>query len=500
MAHDASEELTKFRQQWQEEVRSRKKTISTHRPQAASAHHRPDRAPSPHLPSYNEEHKSAFEDHKDSSYHDLEDLDDQRRLHIEGGSRPNNSRQPSSALEHYEKAVQREGEGSLGDSLKHYHKAYRLDAGVDSLYKSKHFPQSTSKATTAKPSNASSTVPNNAHHYLDGSSKISTSDLIASFQYSYINGEEPLIEGSPAPPCPISFLPSELWVNLLTHTANSDPASFARLAQVCRRLAFLVAAEDQIWREVCHDRAYGFAAMHYAWALTITGQSLPASFEELDAQLLRLTIERPSVQFPLSSTYPSYKSMFQKRPRIRFNGCYISTVNYIRPGGATASQATWNSPVLIVTYYRYLRFFKDGSCISLLTTTEPGDVVHYLTKENVHSGHANSLPTAVMNNALLGRWKLSGDAYASDPNLHEEGTVHIETEGADVDRPEPKYTYKMMLQMKSSRKAAGATKNNKLVWLGYWSYNKLTDDWAEFGLKNDRAYVWSRVKSYGYDI
>jgi len=42
----------------------------------------------------------------------------------------------------------------------------------------------------------------------------------------------------------------------------------------------------------------------------------------------------------------------------------------------------------------------------------------------------------------------------------------------------------------------GAT-NNKLMWQGYWSYNRLTDDWAEYGLKNDRAFYWSRVKSYG---
>ena len=25
----------------------------------------------------------------------------------------------------------------------------------------------------------------------------------------------------------------------------------------------------------------------------------------------------------------------------------------------------------------------------------------------------------------------------------------------------------------------------------------LTDDWAEFGLRNDRPFMWSRVRSYG---
>lgn len=35
-------------------------------------------------------------------------------------------REPSSALEHFERAVQKEAEGSLGDSLSHYRKAYRV--------------------------------------------------------------------------------------------------------------------------------------------------------------------------------------------------------------------------------------------------------------------------------------------------------------------------------------------------------------------------------------
>ena len=116
-----------------------------------------------------------------------------------------------------------------------------------------------------------------------------------------------------------------------------------------------------------------------------------------------------------------------------------------------------------------------------------------------------------MNGALRGRWRLSGNPYKAPSTINEhdrdkreedgegEGTLHIETEGADAGHPHPKYIYKMELQLKSARKGHGATRNNKLAWIGYWSYNKLTDDWAEFGLRNDKAYVWSRVKSYGYN-
>ena len=269
-----------------------------------------------------------------------------------------------------------------------------------------------------------------------------------------------------------------------------------------------MATEDRTWKRVCLGPEFGFSAMHYQWACTVMGASLPLSIGDIDADLDApdlLDTSPPSDPFALSSTYPTYRHMFQNRPRLRFNGCYISTVNYIRPGGNTASQVSWNTPVHIVTYYRYLRFFRDGRCASLLTTSEPGDVVHHLTKENMHTRHAGGLPSAVMNNCLRGRWKLSGDPYRTatgeegkeEEEEEEEGTLHIETEGADAGHANPKYIYKMALQLKSAGRSAGAARNNKLAWMGYWSYNKLTDDWAEFGLKNDKAFIWSRVRSYG---
>ncbi len=80
----------------------------------------------------------------------------------------------------------------------------------------------------------------------------------------------------------------------------------------------------------------------------------------------------------------------------------------------------------------------------------------------------------------------------SEEEEEEEGTLLIETEGVDPD----KYIFKMELALKSAGRAGG-TRNNKLNWKGFWSYNKLTDDWAEFGLRNDKAFFWSRVRSYG---
>ena len=504
MAADASDELEKFRQQWRQEVEEKTRAGSLSVPNATFTRprERPDanfhRSISPSAIKYGIQHDGYKGNDVIYDHHEINDLDAKGRLGTVEGVHPNTTREPTSALEHYERAVEREGEGNLGDSLSHYRKAYRLDAGVDRLYKNKHFPPSNPlRPVDPNPSNASVTVSNSAHHSLDGPSTISISELIASCQYSQIRGAESVSGAANAPPCPLASIPSELLIKILHNVAAKDPATFARLAQVCRRLACLVSTEDNIWRRICINSGYGFNAMHYRWTLTISGKPLPTSIEDLDARLSQMTIDPENNPLATSPLYPSYKAMFHSRPRIRFNGCYISTVNYIRPGAATASQATWTSPVLIVTYYRYLRFFRDGTCASLLTTSEPADVVHHLIKENLHNHHASGLPSAVMNHALRGRWKLSGDPYSMDVSEGDEGTVHIETEGADADRPQPKYIYKLMLQLRSSSKSSSAARNNKMTWLGYWSYNTLTDDWAEFNLKNDRAFFWSRVKSYG---
>jgi F-box protein 9 len=394
-----------------------------------------------------------------------------------------------------------------------------LDDAVDKIYKAKHFPPSyfkahgkkhstapapasTAQASTPKPqdpnpSNASATVPNTAHHSLHGLSAPLQS-LISEFTSLSIQGEPPPTDLSPAPPCPIASVPEEIIVEILEQVAIRDIASFVRLAQVCKRLAYLVATEDRVWKRLALGHEYGFAAMHYSWTCQVDGK--PLGDDDEGGIMLGSSDSDPEDQEPaptpleltpllVPSPYPTYRTLFQRRPRIRFNGCYISTVNYTRAGQASPNLLTWNSPIHVVTYYRYIRFLRDGTCISLLSTSEPADVVPYLYIEHMHKHHG-SLPTAPMKDALLGRWRLTGPEIPGQEDAGEkEGTLVIESAGAT-----PKYMNKMVLALATAGRGA---KNNKLTWQGYWSYNRLTDDWGEFGLKNDRAFYWSRVKSYG---
>ena len=536
MPEETNLELERFRRQWQEEVTARSKGSSAGQsrhldiaPYTLRRHEEPQEHQSPLLPRTNTlSSRTMHDDLEDTlsgGYHDLENKDDMRKLGESGsGVHPSTDpkKEPTTALEHYEKAVERETHGSLGDSVNLYRKAYKLDEAVDQVYKKKHFPPSVSKSipTDPNPSGASVTVPNTAHHSLGGPPASTISDLIDSFSETRIPPALAPIEGIPPPLCPIAALPSEVLNEVILQTAALDVAAFVRLASVCKHLAYLVATEDRIWRRICLSPDVGFPGMHYIWACEISGHLLDiagsqsdhsegsstGSGENLLSELSNLSLD-PSPRLPTpesllpSSLYPSYMHMFHYHPRIRFGGCYISTVNYVRPG-VVSSPTNWNVPIHIVTYYRYLRFFRDGSCVSLLTTSEPADVVHYLRKEHMHGHHSGGLPSAVMSHALRGRWRLSGhpsnEKYAVAGRTHlarndePEGDVHIETVGVDAD----KYTYVMQLSLKSAGRKNG-TRNNKLVWKGFWSYNKLTDDWGEFGLRNDRAFFWSRVGSYG---
>lgn len=433
----------------------------------------------------------------------------------------------------------------------------------------------------ANPSNASTTVPNTHHHSSEAAPAVPTPELVASFARLRIPVAEPIIENMPPPPCPISNVPSEVLAAILKQVALLDPASLSRVALVCRRLAYHVSHDQHIWRRLCQGPEFGFASMHYSFACDVEGNRL-------------YTLKARYTPFPFGSAaflqipkpLMTWSQVFQAFPRIRFTGIYISTVNYTRTGMTTFQGSSRSSPIHIVTYYRYLRFYPDGSLISLLGTTKPVDVVPYISKEsldivkdgvpaiNRHQQHSslhhphphqpsssspatsaeapgqqssgNPVPPAAasaLKKAVRGRWRLAkplsaetesetdadssslevgpssmeppppppstfrsssgiprGDKYVptssnsaqdTGPDLHD---LLVETEGADQ-----KYTYTMHLVLRSSvaGNPSNSSKNTKLAWKGFWSYNHLTDDWAEFGLRNDRAFVFRRVRGWG---
>jgi F-box protein 9 len=568
---DTTSALEQFRQQWREEVNARahkkpeKRSSGPSQPKARRpSENRPERPinvpPTRHpvadVKQDDSDHLSDAEPTSGNSSTAMQqqveglkigDMDDD-------GFTPGTKKEPQSALEHFERAVEKESQGSLGDSLAHYRKAYRLDAKVDQTYKNKHFAAAwKSKPTNTNPSNAPVTVPSTAHHSLEepNSEPLTFHQLIDSFADSQIEGAAPIIPGDLPPPCGIKKLPTEVLLDLLQHVATRDPAIYVRLSLVCKKLAYHVITDNSIWKRVALGPEFGLASQQYNFNTDLQGREI--IFQELEEDLedeqTRASKLVNELSFPADTVW---RDIFHEYPRIRFTGVYISTVNYTRPGGASATANTWSNPIHIVTYYRYLRFFRDGTCISLLTTNEPIEVVHHLTPENLNyvrtgkkegAGHPLNFTSAapallreshpqssttgtsgnapppsardVMKHALRGRWRLcdpsldgplaesantapSGGAepaqQSSPKPTMSHGDLHIETEGAG-----PRYMYTMHLSLKNagSARSRHTTKNNKLVWKGFWSFNVLTNDWAEFHLRNDKPFFFSRVRGYG---
>lgn len=131
---DANPELESFRQQWRAEVSARSKddgSKSAQKTAAAQSSRSARRLPRPPPSSTGTtvvEHHVDEEDESDFPG-DLDGHNDVLRESTDVGEsfgRKIGSQEPQSALDHYEKAVEREDQGNLGDSLNLYRKAFKV--------------------------------------------------------------------------------------------------------------------------------------------------------------------------------------------------------------------------------------------------------------------------------------------------------------------------------------------------------------------------------------
>ena len=72
----------------------------------------------------------------------------------------------------------------------------------------------------------------------------------------------------------------------------------------------------------------------------------------------------------------SWRDVFLHEPRLKCNGVYIATCHYVQHGLNTEN--VWVNVLHKVEFFRFLRFFPNGRCISLLTSERPADMVHQL--------------------------------------------------------------------------------------------------------------------------
>ncbi|KAF8479810.1 hypothetical protein DFH94DRAFT_631706 [Russula ochroleuca] len=367
-------------------------------------------------------------------------------LHHSGVFRPRND-----ALEVYSRAVKHEQAGELDDALRLYRQAFRTDSNVDRLYHLREQRTTrTLEALALTATTAEENVENKAAVLVNAQSNSVVPKPPSSAPHPEQQVSGLLADILAGFPIPLSFepedervslvlqrLPDELLVYILSYLGA---AAIERFALVSRK-ARVITLDATIWR----------------------------SFVE--------TIYRPPQISPnetlddiLDKHSSDYRRVYVERPRVRLDGVYIAVCHYIRHG---LSENAWVNISHLITYHRYLRFYPNGQVISLLANEEhePQHVITMLR------------PTLRMKGFYIGTWKLSGL------------TVQV-SNLVDPSNPTARYSFRMTLTLRS--RPLGRW--NKLEFLEYESINLEDGEATALGLKNERPFWFSKVRSYSSRI
>ncbi|XP_033221607.1 F-box only protein 9 [Belonocnema kinseyi] len=248
----------------------------------------------------------------------------------------------------------------------------------------------------------------------------------------------------------ISALPMEIVLYILRWVVSSelDLRSLEMFSRVCR--GFYISARDaEIWRLAC-VRVWGVNC---------------GSFEP---------------------QYNSWREMYLHRPRLSYNGCYISKTSYIRHG-ENSFQDQFYRPWHLVEYFRYLRFFPEGRVL-MLTSTEDAQVC------------VNALKSRSPRNAevLIGHYRLRDNCVTlilKKQVLKGNNNVY-RRKRREVSHDSGEQTYHAEFEIQNHHKKV----NSQLTWLTYKIYTKYKDgDEVTTCLSLGMRYPpfrFNRVKSY----
>ncbi|KAG6335838.1 hypothetical protein ID866_3252 [Astraeus odoratus] len=443
-ANDDAElpELVRFREEWKEEVRQRR---------VAHQHHPPSHPSSSQ--SGLSQSISISDGPSGSSV--------SNQSAVRGLSRPgptDASRPPAHAfkgeaqfsptlaraVQIYRNAVRHEQDGQLDEALREYQQAFRLEPNVDRAYfwEERRQQQLTSSVVGAVGHRKTTSVGKGEADAAQDVPILKTTaegyqasgvlaKVIAHFPGNLTFEPETECKG-----ITLKLIPDELLLQILR---NLDATAVERFAMVCRK-ARVLSLDSSIWRDFVH--------------LAYKPPQIP-SVDSLDAIV--------------DSHDSNYRRVYTEQPRLRLDGVYIAICHYVRRG---MSEYAWVDNMHLVTYHRYLRFFADGTVLSLLAGEEhsPQNVIPILK------------PTLRMKGFHVGYWQLDGS------------TVQITNLRSPYESPPSRYQFQMSLALHS--KPLGRW--NKLEILSYESVN-IEGEIIPFALKHARPFWFSKVKSYpGY--
>lgn len=364
------------------------------------------------------------------------------------------------AIKYFERAIEKEAQGLMSDAVENYRKAFRINDRVDTLYRNLKVPSAMKKLTQERGKNVGTRVDEKEV------AKINVDFLIKSFANLEVDGlhmstHEDEENMTVAQPSPLVHLPKDIWLYILEVLVITLPESWFKMSITCKKFAYIGFGSSSIWRLLCQ--------------LVYPKQR----YEENEG---RFEPAIPDDQLQMVSQYTGWKHMLSKRPFVKFQGCYISVINYYSEGARGESSLSWTNPVRTITYYRYLRFYPDGTVLKVLTILPPDQVVAHLQIDNPLIPH-DEKHNKESHRIYRGKWTINSD-----------GEIHIRIDQGSVDY--------LIFHYYFTVKSLGINKHAKLTWNQYYAQRKEIEnddrsgEISEYSIRNEKPFKFLRVRSY----
>ena len=236
-------------------------------------------------------------------------------------------------------------------------------------------------------------------------------DLVEAFQQDLCLNNSGICEsshgaGTISTSLHISVLPFEVFLVILKWLVSNDLdfRSLEKFGQVCKGF-YLLSRDQEIWRVAC---------------MKVWGSNV-------------------------SQTSMTWREMFLTRPRVNFNGCYISKINYQRYG-ENSFQDQFYRPVQIVEYFRLIRFLSNGTVLMFTSADELQNSVNKLKNvqnalqsndTSILKGHYHYQDSTVL---IVIKKQLATNQKFKRKNISDENTFTFFLELDITDTPRKKFT------------------------------------------------------------
>lgn len=334
------------------------------------------------------------------------------------------------AVNLWKRGVLKEKDGLMMDAIGCYRRALKMDGEVEKRYR-KLVHQEIQTMREVEKLSLQSRLPSTQ----EGKEAEKAGDLVKE------SGEQ--VEQNDLPCWILEMLPDDILKKIVLETVLISGESWLNLSLTCRRFHRLCFREPEPYRTFAQ---HIYSLQHYdKAAMALNGLSSIKALEEAFWGV-------------------DYRRMLEERAYVKFQGCYISVVNYLRQGASAEGSSSWINPVHMITYYRYFRFYPDGSCLRLVTTDEPSNVVRGYDRDKD------------IKNADLCHWSLSID---DDLSL------------LTITRRNDKYSFEEKLRI---HKHAHKT-HQRLKWVSSGAFDNRGER-IDFSMRNEKPFSFSRVTSY----